>query len=81
MQNKMSKEEAKKDIRNKIMMGELIIRAGFDEYFFQDKAIILGILLDAKSKIGNDQFPEQLIEHYKMLGSKEPFKTHEPHTK
>jgi hypothetical protein len=68
MQKKMSKEEAKRDIRNKIMMGDLIIRAGLDEYFFQDKAIILGILLDAKSKIVNNQFPEQLTEHYKMLG-------------
>ncbi len=45
-------DERKKDAREKIALGGLIIKAGLR---FEKRALLLGVLLDAKRRIRHDE--------------------------
>lgn len=53
----------KKDTRNKIQLGGLVIKAGIHNL---PKATILGILIEAKEKL--DDNPELCSSHWQRLG-------------
>jgi hypothetical protein len=55
----------KLDVRHKIELGGLIIKAGLGDY---PKAIILGLLLEAKAAMDTDY---KIAEHYQALGDLE----------
>lgn len=57
--------DRKLDTRNKIELGGLIIKAGLGNY---SKAIILGLLIEAKSNIETNS---QALDHYQVLGDLE----------
>ncbi len=61
--------QRKQDTRRKIQMGGLVIKAGLDSLHHEDKAILLGILVDAAEKIGSAE-RNSYIAHYKELGEK-----------
>lgn len=50
-------------------MGGLVIKAGLDSLHHEDKAILLGILVDAAKKLSSAE-RESYIAHYKELGEK-----------
>lgn len=57
-------QERKQDTREKIQLGGLIVKAGLRD---EDKAVVLGILLDAAAKIWDDS-GKDLKEHYREIG-------------
>lgn len=63
----MSIYQRKQDTRKKIQMGGLVIKAGLGFLHDDDKAILLGILVDAAGKL-NSPGKEAYIAHYKELG-------------
>lgn len=63
----MSIYQRKQDTRKKIQMGGLVIKAGLGFLHEEDKAILLGILVDAAGKL-NSQEKESYLAHYKALG-------------
>jgi len=65
----MSVVARKEDTRNKIMMGGLIVKAGLYYLHDDNKAVLLGILLDAKEKLSDKQY----MAYVKKLGD-EAFK-------
>lgn len=62
-------EQRKADTRNKIELGGLVIKAGLNEL---SKAMILGILIEAKTKLEQDP---KLVAHYQAIGNLEFSKT------
>jgi hypothetical protein len=50
MQRRQSLEERKRDTREKIQLGGLVVKAGLRS---ADRAVILGALIDAAKRIGN----------------------------
>ena len=58
-------EQRKTDTRNKIELGGLVIKAGLNEL---SKAMILGILIEAKTKLEQDP---KLVAYYQALGNLE----------
>jgi hypothetical protein len=59
----------KKDTRDKIMMGGLIVKAGLSDLHQTNPEVILGILMDARNKICN---PSDFSK-WRELGLKEMF--------
>ena len=65
----MSIYQRKHDTRRKIQMGGLVIKAGLGSLHDEDKAILLGILMDAAAKLGSVE-KDAYIAHYKELGER-----------
>lgn len=55
MRRSMSSEARKKDTREKIELGGLIVKAGLR---YEKRALLLGLLIDASTRLLNDE-PEQ----------------------
>ena len=53
------------DARKKIQLGDLFVKAGFDDFYPDNTDVLYGILLDAKHRL--TQSPN-LISHFKTLG-------------
>lgn len=65
----MSIYQRKYDTRRKIQMGGLVIKAGLGPLHDEDKAILLGILVDAAAKLGGAE-KDTYSAHYKELGER-----------
>jgi hypothetical protein len=68
LRHKMSQQIRKTDTRNKIMMGGLVIKAGLDYLHEEDKAALLGLLIDAKKRLENEP---HLLSEFKEIGALE----------
>ena len=65
IQQKITSQERKQDARNKIMMGGLFIKAGFDHFHPDNPDVLYGLLLYAKQALENNP---HLIDTWKSLG-------------
>jgi conjugative transfer protein TraD len=65
----MSTLNRKQDTRNKIQMGGLVIKAGLQDVYELDKAVLLGMLVDAKAKL--DEKDDAYFKRLKELGDRE----------
>ena len=71
----MSIYQRKQDTRKKIQMGGLVIKAGLGFLHDEDKAILLGILVDAAGKLNSPE-KDAYTARYKELGE-QSFNTEE----
>jgi hypothetical protein len=54
----LSKEERKKDLRAKIMMGGLIVKSGLSFLHEDHNDVLFGLLLDAKDRLTDKDYEE-----------------------
>ncbi len=69
MLNRDAIQERKKDTRQKIIMGGLVVKAGLSDLHATHPEVILGMLMEVKDKLNN----QADFSKWRELGLKEMF--------